>query len=109
MVESSFPNLIRYGQNALMKKQELQHTKDFMALNLRKTKRSHLMPRKEREGEGSHTITSMKKRDQVLPKIKRIKRRIYLRSNAIGARNTVIMLVAIEVHTKVSMELQLLM
>ena len=80
-----------------------------MALNMRKIKHSYLMPRKAREGEGSHTITSIKIRDQVLPQIRRIKRRIFLRSNATGSGNTVIMLVAVEVHTKGSMKLQLLM
>ena len=102
--------MISYGQNALRKKQESQHAKDFMALNLRKIKRSYLMPRKERELEGIPSITKTKIRDQVLPQIKRNKRRrIYLRYNATGARNTVIMLVAIEVPTKGSMKLQLLM
>ena len=89
--------MISYGQNALRKKQESQHAKDFMALNLRKIKHSYLMPRKAREGEGSRTITSIKIRDQVLPQIKRNKRKIYLRSNATGVRNTVIMPVAVEV------------
>ena len=80
-----------------------------MALSLRKIKRLYLMPRKEREGEGSPLITSTKIRDQVLPQIRRNKRRIYLRSNATGARNTVSMPVAVEVLTKGSMKLQLLM
>ena len=88
-----------------MKKQELQHAKDFMVLNLRKIKCSYLMPRKEREGEGSCTFISIKTRDQVLPQIRRNKRRIYLRSNATGARNMVIMPVAVEVITKGSMKL----
>ena len=80
-----------------------------MALNLRRIKRSYLMPRKAREGEGSRTFTSIQTRDQVLPQIRRNKIRIYLRSNAIGARNTVIMPVAVEIPTKGSMKLQLLM
>ena len=102
--------MISYGQNALRKKQESQHAKDFMVLNLRRTKRSYLMPRKEREGEGSPSITSTKIRDQFPPQIRRNKRRrIYLKYNAIGARNTVIMLVAVEVQSKESMKLQLLM
>ena len=109
MVEPSFPNLINYGNYALKKKQELQHAKDFMALNLRKIKRSYLMPRKAREREGSHKFTSIKIIDQVLLQMRRNKRRIYLKSNATGAKNTVIMLVAIEVLTKGSMKLQLLM
>ena len=67
----------------------------------------YLMPRKAREGEGIPSITSAKIRDQVLPQIKRNKRRIYLRSNATGARNTVIMPVAVEVPTKGSVKLQL--
>ena len=101
--------MISYEQNALRKKQESQHAKDFMALNLRKIKRSYLMPRKAREGEGIRTITSIKIRDQVLPQIKRNKRRIYLRSNATGARNTVIIPVVVEAHTKGRMKLQPLM
>ena len=80
-----------------------------MALNLRKTKRSHLMPRKEREGEGNNKITSINIRDQVLPRIRRIKRKIYLKSNATDARNMAIMPVAVEVQSKGSMKLQLLM
>ena len=79
MVEPSFPILISYGQNALKEKQESQHTKDFMALNLRRIKLSYLMPRKAREGEGSPSITSIKIRDQFLPQIRRNKRRTYLR------------------------------
>ena len=109
MVEPIFPNLISYGQNALMKKQELQHVKDFMVLNLRKIKRSYHIPRKEREEEGSHTFTRIKTRDKFLPQIRRNKRRIYLISNATGATNMIIMLVAAEVLTKGSMKLQLLM
>ena len=97
--------MISYGQNALRKKRESQQAKDFMVLNLRKIKFSYLMPRKEREGEGSHTLTRIKTRDQILPQIRRNKRRIYLISNATGARNTVIMSVAIEVLTKGSMKL----
>ena len=103
------PKFDKLWQNALRKKQELQHAKDFMVLNLRKIKRSYHIPRKAREGEGSCTFTSIKTRDQVLPQIKRNKRRIYLKSNATGARNTVIMPVAVEVHTKGSVKLQLLM
>ena len=80
-----------------------------MALNPRKIKRSYLMPRKTREGEGSRTITSTKIRDQVLPQIRRNKRRTYLRYNATGARNTVIMPVAVEVQSKGNMKLQPLM
>ena len=68
VVEPSSPNLISYGQNALRKKQESQHAKDFMALNLGRIKRSYLMPRKAKEGEGSPSITSSKIRDQVLPR-----------------------------------------
>ena len=60
-------------------------------------------------GRGSHTFTSIKIRDQVLPQIRRNKRRIYLSSNATGARNTVIIPVAIEVLIKGSMKVQLLM
>ena len=101
--------MINYGQIALRKKPELRHAKDFMVLNLRKFKRSYLIPRKAREGEGSRTSTSIKIRDQVLPQIKRNKRRIYLRSNATGARNTIIMPIAVEVLRKGSMKLQLLM
>ena len=80
-----------------------------MVLNLRKIKRSYHIPRKEREGEGSRAFTSIKIRYQALPQIIRNKRRIYLRSNATGARNTVILPVAVEVLTKGSMKLQLLM
>ena len=101
--------MISYGKNALRKKQESQHAKDFMVLKLRKIKRSSLIPRKAREGEGIHTFTSIKTRDQVLPHIRRNKRRIYLISNSTGAGNTVIMPIAIEVLTKGSMKLQLMM
>ena len=101
--------MINYGQNGIRKKQESQHTKDFMAPNLRRINRSYLMPRKAREGEGSPSITSTKIRDQVIPQIRRNKIRIYLRSNAIGARNTVIMPIVVKVPTKGSMKLQLLM
>ena len=102
--------MISYGKNALRKKQESHYAKDFMALNLRKLKRSYLMPRKTREGEGSPSITSTKIRDQVLPQIRRNKRRrIYLRYSATRARNTVIMSVAVEVESKGSMKLQLSM
>ena len=81
-----------------------------MALNLRKIKHSYLMPRKEREGEGSPSIISTKIKDKFLPQIKRNKRRrIYLRYSATGARNMVIMLVVVEVFTKGSMKLQMLM
>ena len=81
-----------------------------MVLNMRKIKHSYLIPRKEREGEGNHTFTSIKIRDQVLLQIRRNKRiRIYLIYSAIGARNTIIMPVAVEVQIKGSMELQLLM
>ena len=65
--------MISYGKNALKKKQESQHAKDFMVLNLRRIKLSYLIPRKAREGEGSPSITSIKIRDQVLPQIKRNK------------------------------------
>ena len=83
---------------------------DFMALNLRKIKRSYLMPRKAREGEGSPSITSIKRIDQDLPQIRRNKRiKTYLGYNATGARNTVIMPVVVEVQSKGSMNLQLLM
>ena len=92
--------MISYGKNALMKKQELQHAKDFMVVNLRKIRRSYDIPRKAREGEGSHTFTSIKTRDQVLPQTRRNKRRIYLKSNATGARNTISMPVVVEVLTK---------
>ena len=97
--------MINYGHNALRKKQEPQHAKDFMALNLRKIKHSYLMPRKKREGEGSCPFTRSKIRYQVLPHMRRNKIRIYLRSNAAGARNTVIMRVVVEVLTKGSMKL----
>ena len=81
-----------------------------MVLNLRRIKCSYLMPRKAREGEGSPSITSIKIRDQVLPQIRKNKRRrTYLGYNAIGARNTVIMPVAAKVQSKGSMKLQLLM
>ena len=84
--------------------------KDFMVLNLRIIKLSYLMPRKEMEGEGIPSITSIKIRDQFLLQIKRNKRRrTYLRYSATGARNTVIMPVAVEVQSKGSMKLQLLM
>ena len=79
-----------------------------MELNPRIIKHLYLMPRKSREGEGRRTITRIETIDQVLPQIRRNKRRIYLRSNATGARNTVIMPVVVEVHTKGSMKLQLL-
>ena len=88
--------MISYGQNALMKKQELQHAKDFMVLNLRKIKRLYHILRKAREGEGSRTFT-------------RIKIRIYLIYSATSARNTVIIPVVVEVQSKGSMKLQLLM
>ena len=102
--------MIRYGKNALRKKQESQHAKDFMALNLRRIKHSYLMPRKAREGEGSPSITSIKIRDQVLPQIRRNKRRrSYLRYSATDARNTVNMPIAVEVQSKGSMKLQVLM
>ena len=110
MVRPSFPNSISYGKNALRKKQESRHAKDFMAPNLRRIKHSYLMPRKERQEKGIPSITSIKIRDQVLPQIRRNKRiRIYLRYGAIGARNTVIMPVAVKVQSKGSMKLQLLM
>ena len=110
MVEPSGPNLINSGQIALRKKPELQHAKDFMVLNLKKIKRSYIMPRKAREEEGSPSITSIKIRDQVLPHIKRNKRRrTYLRYSATSARNTGIMPVVVEVQSKGSMKLQLLM
>ena len=80
-----------------------------MALNLTKIKCSYLIPIKEREGEGSHTIKTIEIRDQVLPQIRKIKIGIYLKSNGIGVRNTTIMPVAVEVQTKGSMKLQLLM
>ena len=102
--------MISYGQNALRNKQESQHAKEFMAHNLNRIKRSYLTPRKAREGEGSPLIISTKIRDQVLPQIRRNKRRrIYLIYNATGARNIVIMPVAVEVQSKGSMKLQLLM
>ena len=105
-----FPNLISYGHNAIRNKQESQHAKYFIVLNLRRIKRSYLMPRKAREGEGSPSITSIKIRDQVLPQIRINKRiRIYLRYSATSARNTVIMPVAVEVQSKGSMKLHLLM
>ena len=45
------------------------------------------MPRKARKGEVSTSITNTKIRDQVLPRIKRNKRRrIYLKYNATGAK-----------------------
>ena len=81
-----------------------------MALNLRKMKSSYLMPRKAREGEGIPSITSIKIRDQVLPQIRRNKRRrTYLIYSATGVRNTVIMPVVVEVQSKGGMKLQLLM
>ena len=102
--------MISYGQNALEKKHEPQHTKEFMALNLRRIKHSYLMPRKERQAKGSPSITSIKIRDQFLLQIKINKRRrTYLRYSATGARNTVIMPIVVEVQSKGSMKLQLLM
>ena len=99
--------MISYGQNALRKKQESQHAKDLMALNLRKIKRSYLMPRKGR-GRKSYNHKHQDKRSSP-PPIKRNKRKIYLRFNATGARNTVIMPVVVKVQSKGSMKLQLLM
>ena len=80
-----------------------------MALNLKRIKLSYLMPIKEREGERSPSITSIKIADQVLPQIRRNKRRTYLRYSATGARNTVIMPIVVKVQSKGSMKLQLLM
>ena len=81
-----------------------------MAPNLRRINISYLMPRKEREEEGSPSITRTNIRDQVLPHIIRNnRRRTYLRDSAIGARNTVILPVAVEVQSKGSTKLQLLM
>ena len=79
-----------------------------MVLNLRRIKLSYLMPRKVSKGEGSLSITIIKIRDQVLPQIKRYKRRrIYLRYSAMCVRNTVIMLVVVEAQSKGNMKLQL--
>ena len=62
------------------------------------------MLRKEREGEGSRTFTGIKIRDQVLPQIKRNKRRIYLRSKATVVINKVSMPIVVEVLTKGSLK-----
>ena len=109
---SGWIKLPKFGKlwaECTQEEQESQHAKDFMALNLRKIKRSYLMPRKAREGEGSRTFTSIKIRDQVLPQIKKNIRRIYLKPNAIDARNTAIMPITVKVQSKGSMKLQLLM
>ena len=75
MAGPNYTNLISYGKIALMKKQESQNTKEFMAPSLRRIKRSYLMPRKSREGEGSPSITNTKIGDKFLPQIIRNKRR----------------------------------
>ena len=80
-----------------------------MALNLRRTKRFYLMPGKAREGGGSFTITSTNIGYQFLPHTSVNKRMFYLRYNATGARHMVTMLAIVEVQTKGSMKLQLLM
>ena len=67
MVKPSFPNLISYGQNALRKKQESQHAKDFMALNLRRIKLSYLMPRKAMKGGKSFNHKHQDKRSSPPP------------------------------------------
>ena len=71
-----------------------------MALNLSRIKNLYPIPRKERKGEGFFTTTSTKIGDQVHPETKRNKRMIYLRYNAIGAWNIVIMLAIVKVQVR---------
>ena len=77
--------MISYGKNALRKKQESQHAKDFMALNLRRIKHSWPMPRREREREENFTTISIKVEDQALLQINKKRRRIYRKYNDSGA------------------------
>ena len=76
----------------------MQQGKDSMVLKLRRIKPSSLMPRKEKEKEGSFINISTKVGDQVLLQIIRKRRRTYHAYNAISVRNIVTMQASVSVQ-----------